>query len=153
MICTGPAARTQAETLKAVNTRQRARRWSLGEQSSRAGSAFPQPEEHQIPLPGAFVLPPVTWQALPAWLSELVENTWHKPEWDTWERVWRPELAKRGVTPDMLEPVGSPERPTGISAASPDRGWRSGGIEWETDADLTAVLTGMRRLVTELDRA
>jgi hypothetical protein len=105
-------------------------------------------------VPGAFALPPVnTWQALPAWLSELVENIWRKPEWDTWERVWRPELAKRGVTPDMLEPVGSPEHPTGISAASAEKGRRSGRIEWETDAELTAVLTGMRRLVADFDRA
>ncbi len=93
-----------------------------------------------------------TWQDLPVWLSELVANTWRKPEWDTWERVWRPELAKRGVTPDLLEPVGDPEHPAGISAFSPDRGWRSGHIDWEADAPQTAVLTGMRRLVAELDR-
>ena len=103
-------------------------------------------------MPVAFALPPApTWQPLPAWLSDLVENTWRKPEWDTWERVWRPELAKRGVTPDMLERVGDPERPTGISASSPDKGRRSARIEWDTDAELTAVLTGMRRLVAEFD--
>jgi len=94
-----------------------------------------------------------TPQDLPSWLSNLVENIWQPPEWRTWERVWRPELAKRGVTPDMLEPVGDPERPTGISAASPDKRWRSGGIDWKADPELTAVLTGMRRLVAELDRA
>lgn len=86
------------------------------------------------------------------WLSELVANTWRAAEWLAWERVWRPELARRSVTPDMLEPVGDPSRPTGISAFSPERGWRSGRIDWEADAELTAVLTGMRRLVDELDR-
>jgi len=94
-----------------------------------------------------------TWQDLPAWLSNLVVNTWQTSEWAVWERVWRPELAKRGVTPDMLEPVGNPDRPTGIAATPPDREWRSGRIDWEADADITAVLTGMRRLVAELDRA
>lgn len=92
------------------------------------------------------------WQDLPAWLATLTVNTWHRPEWDVWERVWRPELAKRGVTPDMLEPVGDPGRPTGIAASPPDRGRRSGRIDWEADAEMTAVLTGMRRLVAELDR-
>jgi hypothetical protein len=94
----------------------------------------------------------IIWPDLPVWLSELVENTWRAPEWLIWERVWRPELAKRSVTPDMLEPVGDPGRPDGISALSPDHGWRSGRIDWQADADLTAVLTGMRRLVDELDR-
>jgi hypothetical protein len=70
-----------------------------------------------------------------------------------WERVWRPELAKRGVTPEMLKPVGNPERPTGIAASSPGKGRRSGLIDWEADAEKTAVLTGMRRLVADLDRA
>jgi hypothetical protein len=94
-----------------------------------------------------------SWQDLPDWLSRLVAGTWQRPEVDLWERVWRPELAKRGVTPDMLEPVGDPDRPTGISASPPGRGWRSGRIDWEADADRTAVLTGMRRLVAEFDRA
>ena len=93
------------------------------------------------------------WQDLPVWLTELVANTWRAPEWSVWERVGRPELARRGVTPEMLEPVGDPVRPTGISAFSPERGWRSGGIDWVADAELTAVLTGMGRLVDELDRA
>ena len=105
-------------------------------------------------MSGAFALPPVhAWQALPAWLSALVENTWQRPEWTVWERVWRPELAKRGVTPEMLKPVGNPERPTGIAASSPGKGRRSGLIDWEADAEMTAVLTGMRRLVADLDRA
>jgi len=103
------------------------------------------------PLP--VTLPPVsTWQDLPAWLSALVANTWQRPEWDVWERVWRPELAKRGVTPGMLEPVGDPDLPTGISASPAGKGWRSGRIDWEADADRTAVLTGLRRLVDELDQ-
>src|SRR3954447_7071725 len=40
MVSTGPAARTPAEPPKAVNAHQRARRWSLGEQSSGAGPAI-----------------------------------------------------------------------------------------------------------------
>jgi hypothetical protein len=52
----------------------------------------------------------------------------------------------------MLEPVGAPERPTGISACPPGRAWRAGQIDWQADAELTAVLTGMRRLVDDLDR-
>ena len=93
-----------------------------------------------------------TWPDLPQWLSAVVANTWRAPEWTVWERVWRPELAKRGVTPDMLEPVGDPNHPVGISASLEGKGWRSGSIDWESDAPLTAVLTGMRRLVDELDR-
>ena len=88
----------------------------------------------------------------PEWLSILVANTWQTPEWTAWERVWRPELAKRGVRPDMLEPVGDPDRPTAISVSLPGKGRRSGGIDWHTDAELTAVLTALRRLVDELDR-
>ena len=91
-------------------------------------------------------------QDLPLWLSELVADTWKRPEWEAWERVWRPELAKRGVTPAMLEPVGAPERPTGIAAATAGRAWRAGSIDWQADPELTAVLTGMRRLVADLDR-
>jgi hypothetical protein len=94
-----------------------------------------------------------TWKELPEWLSTLTVNTWQKPEWEVWERVWRPELAKRGVTPEMLEPVGNPEHPTGIAASCPAGDRRSGSIDWEADAAMTAVLTGMRRLVAELDRA
>ena len=93
-----------------------------------------------------------TGPPLPAWLSDLVEKSWQLPEWRVWERVWRPELAKRGVTPDMLEPVGDPALPTGISVLSAGKGRRSGAIDWEADPQLTAVLTGMRRLVAELDR-
>jgi hypothetical protein len=91
-------------------------------------------------------------QDLPAGISKLVVNTWETAEWLAWERVWRPELAKRGITPKMLELVGNPEHPTGIAACSPERGSRSGLIDWEADAEKTAVLTGMRRLVAELDR-
>ena len=93
-----------------------------------------------------------TWQDLPAWISRLIVDIWQTAEWLTWERVLRPELAKRGVTPEMLEPVGDPERPTGIAAVSPVKGWRSGSIDWQADKEMTAILTGMRRLVAELDR-
>ena len=93
-----------------------------------------------------------TWQDLPAWISRLIVDIWQTAEWLMWERVLRPELAKRGVTPEMLEPVGDPERPTGIAALSPDKGRRSGSIDWEADAEMTAILTGMRRLVADLDR-
>jgi hypothetical protein len=89
---------------------------------------------------------------LPAGISKLVVKSWQTAEWLAWERVWRPELAKRDVRPEMLELVGDPEHPTGIAAFSPDRGSRSGLIDWEADAERTAVLTGMRRLVAELDR-
>jgi hypothetical protein len=101
----------------------------------------------------AKALPANTCRDLPAEISKLVVNTWQTAEWLAWERVWRPELAKRGITPDMLELVGNPERPTSIAAVSPARGSRSGLIDWRTDAEKTAVLTGMRRLVAELDRA
>jgi hypothetical protein len=102
---------------------------------------------------GRPVLAPVSsLQDPPEWLSMLVANTWQRPEWAVWERVWRPELAKRGVAPDMLEPVGDPDRPTGISVSLPGTGRRSSRIDWGTDAELTAVLTGLRRLVDELDR-
>jgi hypothetical protein len=97
--------------------------------------------------------PQAMWSDLPIEVSKLVVNIWQTAEWLAWERVWRPELAKRGITPDMLELVGNPERPTGIAAFSPARGSRSGLIDWEADAEKTAVLTGMRRLVAELDRA
>jgi hypothetical protein len=51
MFSTGPAARSPAETPKAVNTRQRARRWSLGEQSSTAGPALSHlPQREEVPL-------------------------------------------------------------------------------------------------------
>jgi hypothetical protein len=43
-------------------------------------------------------------------------------------------------------------RPTGISASPAGKGWRSGRIDWEADAQLTADLTGLRRLVDELDQ-
>jgi hypothetical protein len=52
----------------------------------------------------------------------------------------------------MLEPIGDPGRPTGISASPHEKGRRSGSIDWDADAEKTAVLTGMRRLVAELDR-
>ena len=109
---------------------------------------------HQTLRGGLVTRPSVeTGPALPMWLLHLVEDTWRLAEWRVWERVWRPELAKRGITPDMLEPVGDPVRPRGISALSADKGRRWGGIDWEADPQLTAVLTGMRRLVAELDRA
>ena len=102
---------------------------------------------------GRPVVPPVSsLQDPPEWLSMLVANTWQTPEWAVWERVWRPELAKRGVRPDILEPVGDPDRPTAISVSLPGKGRRSGGIDWVADSELTAVLTGLRRLVDELDR-
>ena len=97
-------------------------------------------------------LPEMWTTDLPVEISKLVVNTWQTAEWLAWERVWRPELAKRGITPDMLELVGNPERPAGIAASSPVKGARSGLIDWEADAETTAVLTGMRRLVAELDR-
>ena len=90
---------------------------------------------------------------LPVEISNLVVSTWQTAEWLAWERVWRPELAKRGITPKMLELVGNPEHPTGIAAFSPDRGLTVGTDRLEkADAERTAVLTGMRRLVAELDR-
>ena len=92
------------------------------------------------------------WRDLPEWLSALVANTWKAPEGVVWEQVWRPELAKRGVTPEMLEPVGDPEHPTGIATAVPGKGRRWGRIDWESDPGLTAVLTGLRRLVDALDQ-
>ena len=96
-------------------------------------------------------LPANTCRDLPVGFSKLVAATWQTAEWLAWERVWRPELAKRGVTPEMLELLGDPEHPTGIAASAPDRTSRSGLIDWEVDPERTAVLTGMRRLVAELD--
>jgi hypothetical protein len=91
------------------------------------------------------------WQDMPEWLSGLVAGRPAAADvYRLWEDVWKPELAKRGVTPDMLEPVGDPAEPLAISATPPSKGWRSGAIEWETDGDF-AILQAIRRLIAQLD--
>ena len=90
------------------------------------------------------------WQDAPKWLLDLVVSVWQRDDWRALE-VWRERLAKRDVTPDMLEPVGDPTRPIAISATPPGMGWLSGTIDWHGDSERTAVLNGLRRLVEELD--
>jgi hypothetical protein len=98
-------------------------------------------------------IPEPAWQDAPFWLVELVRGTWEVPEWRAWDAVWEPELAKRGVTPALLEPIGDPARPEGISARPPGGRWCSGEIRWEADDERTAVLEGIRRLVDDLTAA
>jgi hypothetical protein len=85
----------------------------------------------------------------PIWFIELVRSTWGEAEWRAWEEVWKPKLAERGVTPDMLSVIGGPTRPLAISALG--KRMCSGKISWE-DGD-TAVLDAIRLLVAELDAA
>jgi hypothetical protein len=68
----------------------------------------------------------------------------------TWEDVWKPELAKRGVTPDMLGYVGDAARPLAIDVSPPGKGWRSGKFDWDADGE-RAVPEALRRLVQSLD--
>jgi hypothetical protein len=88
------------------------------------------------------------FQDAPAWLIELARGTWGEPEWRAWER-WKVELAKRGVTPDMLSAVGDPTRPDAITA--PARRTCQGRVSW--DDPRTAVLDALRLLVADLDKA
>jgi hypothetical protein len=67
MLLAGPAARIPAETPKAVNTRQRARRWSLGEQSSTAGPALSHLQQREGPR----------WKSLTDTLMERVDQLVH----------------------------------------------------------------------------
>jgi hypothetical protein len=52
-----------------------------------------------------------------------------------WEEGWEPELAKRGVTPDMLGYVGEPDRPLAIDVSPPGKGWRAGKLDWDAEGD------------------
>lgn len=87
----------------------------------------------------------------PAWILELAVGIWDAPEWMAWERL-RGQLAEIGVTPDMLEPIGDPNRPTGVSAAPVEKGWRHGRIAWDADGQKSALLNGIARLLDELER-
>jgi len=91
------------------------------------------------------------FQDLPGWLHDLVRNVWEGPEWQAWERVWKPELAKRGVTPDMLEPFGDPRQPLAIEVRRPGMRSCSGKID-EADGR-AAVLEALLQLVRDLDEA
>ena len=89
---------------------------------------------------------------MPKWLNELVAGQPGAADtYCAWEDVWRPEFAKRGVTPDMLGYVGDSARPRAIDVSSPDKGWRSSKFDWDRDGEL-AVPEALRRLVQELDR-
>jgi hypothetical protein len=70
------------------------------------------------------------FQDLPGWLHDLVRGVWETPEWLTWENTWKLELAKRGVTPDMLEPLGDPRKPLAVEATPPALRRCSGKIDW-----------------------
>ena len=90
------------------------------------------------------------WQDAPEWLTDLVRGTWGAAEWQAWENVWRPELAKYGVTPEDLRPVGDPGKPVAIDARPPGGSWCHGRVEWEADGEQAAVLYALRRLVEDL---
>ncbi len=91
------------------------------------------------------------WQDMPEWLNKLVAGRPGAADvYRAWEDVWKPELAKRGVTPDMLGYVGDAARPRAINARPPGRGWRSGAFDWDADGEL-AVLEALRRLVQNVD--
>jgi hypothetical protein len=88
---------------------------------------------------------------MPKWLNELVVGQLRAANtYRAWEDVWKPELAKRGVTPDMLGYVGDPARPTAIDVSPPNKGWRSGRFGWDADGEL-AALEALPRLVQNLD--
>lgn len=88
---------------------------------------------------------------MPKWLNELVAGQPGAADtFRAWENVWKPELTKRGVTPDMLGYVGDPAHPRAIDARTPDKGWRSGKLDWDADGD-RAVLEALRRLVQSFD--
>jgi hypothetical protein len=71
------------------------------------------------------------WQDAPEWLNSLIAGRPQATEvLRLWETVWKPELAKRGISPDMLGYVGDPAKPRAIDVSPP----------------------GVRRLVQNLDR-
>jgi hypothetical protein len=78
-------------------------------------------------------------------------GVWETPEWLTWENTWKLELAKRGVTPDMLEPLGDPRKPLAVEATPPALRRCSGKIDW-TDGR-SAILDALLRLVRDIDGA
>lgn len=85
---------------------------------------------------------------LPKWLAMLIPG---ERERQAFREVWAPQLAKRGVTPDLLAPVGPPDRPIAIATGQGYSGaWASGTVDWSDDT--TAILTGLLRLVEALDR-
>jgi hypothetical protein len=92
------------------------------------------------------------WHDAPVWLIDLAVGGWGPHEWRAWEEVWKPELGRRGIKPEMLEPIGDPSRPLAISVDPPGRRWCSGKIRWDVDGD-TAILEALRRLVQDLDGA
>ena len=85
----------------------------------------------------------------PTWLTKLLAAS---NVTAYYEEVWKPQLAKRGVTPDMLRPVGdSPGRPSHITIDDPGLSWCSVEIRWELGGD-TVMLDAIRRLIIELDK-
>jgi hypothetical protein len=88
---------------------------------------------------------------MPNWLSALVRGRWSEADWQLWDDDWRPELERRGVTPELLDPVGSDfTRPTGIGVRVPGGRWCSADLDWEGDGE-KAVFFALQRLVDELD--
>jgi hypothetical protein len=84
---------------------------------------------------------------LPEWLGVLIPG---ERERQAWREVWAPELANRGVTPELLAPVGPPDRPIAIATGQGYSGpWRSGKVDW-SDGEV-AILNALRRLVEALD--
>jgi hypothetical protein len=93
------------------------------------------------------------WQDAPEWLVKLVRGKWGAPEWRAWEEAWKLRLAKHGVTPDMLTPVGDPGRPTAIQTRPPGGRWCHGPIYWGEDDEGRAVLLALGRLVEDVEAA
>jgi hypothetical protein len=89
---------------------------------------------------------------MPNWLNALVRASWSEAEWQLWDDDWRPELERRGVPPELLDPVGSDfTHPTGIGVRVPGGRWCSAALDWEADGE-KAVFFALQRLVDELDR-
>jgi hypothetical protein len=89
----------------------------------------------------------------PEWLTDLVVGVWDAGDWQEWHNLAIPALAKRGIKPSMLEPIGiDPDRPMAITVNRPESPWvRGGTIDWSRDDIGRAVLNAIDELIANLD--
>ena len=94
-------------------------------------------------------------QEAPEWLRTLVAGFSDKAVfWHFWGKEWKPQLTKRGVTPDMLDPIKAQgaARLVGIHTRPPGGISANAKIDW-SEGEGHAVLSALNRLVHDLDRA
>jgi hypothetical protein len=90
------------------------------------------------------------WQDMPEWLNKLIADRPRAADvFLKWEDRYRPELSKRGVTPDMLEPISDPDQPTGIGVRPKGKVWAHARIEY--DGDDPRILDALDLLIRNID--